>query len=260
MMPATLIALIIGIGVTTVYNPVAAMLRDQSEQMETRLSGEARNPLTTDSGFWLRQRTQQGQSIINAATSRQQGAELTDVTIFTLDESDGFVARIEAKRGILHDGFWRLEDARIYTGEVLPANHKFYDLRTNLNRAQIQESFSTPDTVPFWQLSSLISLAESSGLAAIGYRLQYYQLIAMPLYLVSMVLLAAAVSLRMFRFGGVQKMVLGGIATGFLLFVMSKITGDLSKANLLDPVMAAALPPFVGGVTGVLALLYQEDG
>jgi lipopolysaccharide export system permease protein len=109
-------------------------------------------------------------------------------------------------------------------------------------------------------LSSLITLAESSGLAAIGYRLQYYQLLAMPLYLVSMVLLAAAVSLRTFRFGGVQKMVLAGLVAGFLLFVMSKIAGDLSKANLLPPALAATLPPILGGVTGVLALLYQEDG
>jgi lipopolysaccharide export system permease protein len=75
-----------------------------------------------------------------------------------------------------------------------------------------------------------------------------------------MVLLAAAVSLRFFRFGGVQKVVLGGIASGFALFVMAKITGDLSKASLMAPVVAAGLPPGVGTVTGLIALLYQEDG
>ena len=48
-----------------------------------------------------------------------------------------------------------------------------------------------------------------------------------------MVLLAAAFSLRFFRFGGVQKMVLGGVAAGFLLYVLSKVTEDLSKAELL---------------------------
>ena len=55
-------------------------------------------------------------------------------------------------------------------------------------------------------------------------------------------------------------MVLGGIAAGFLLYVMSKVTGDLSKAGLLTPALAAALPPFAGAVTGLVALLYQEDG
>ncbi len=58
------------------------------------------------------------------------------------------------------------------------------------------------------------SLAENAGLAAAGYRVQYYQLLAQPFYLAAMVLLAASVSLRSFRFGGVQRMVLGGVAGG----------------------------------------------
>ena len=67
------------------------------------------------------------------------------------------------------------------------------------------ESFATPETVPFWQLSSYIDTAEKAGLAAAGYRLQYYQLLAQPFYLVAMVLLAAAVSLRFFRFGACRR-------------------------------------------------------
>ena len=76
----------------------------------------------------------------------------------------------------------------------------------------------------------------------------------------AMVLLAASVSLRLFRFGGVQKMVLSGVAAGFLLYVLSKVTDDLSKAELMYPIAAAWLPVFVGGLAGFLVLLHQEDG
>jgi lipopolysaccharide export system permease protein len=55
-------------------------------------------------------------------------------------------------------------------------------------------------------------------------------------------------------------MVLSGVASGFLLYVLSKMTDDLSKAELMHPVIAAWLPVIVGGLTGLLALLYQEDG
>jgi lipopolysaccharide export system permease protein len=75
-----------------------------------------------------------------------------------------------------------------------------------------------------------------------------------------MVLLATAVSLRLVRFGGVQKMVLGGIGVGFLLYVLSKVTADLSKAGIIPPLAAAGLPPLIGGLTGFITLLYQEDG
>jgi lipopolysaccharide export LptBFGC system permease protein LptF len=45
-----------------------------------------------------------------------------------------------------------------------------------------------------------------------------------------------------------------------LLYVLSKVAGDLSKAGLMSPWVAAALPVFLGGATGLITLLYQEDG
>jgi lipopolysaccharide export system permease protein len=258
--PAILIAALIGIGLTTIYNPISASLRELSTRLEADLSGTGQGLRNSGSGFWVRQRTEEGQAVINAKSSRQQGIELGGVSVFRLDPSGNFRDRIEAKSATLEPGYWRLEEARFYASGVAPVERDVYRFGTSLTPAQVGESFATPETVPFWQLSSYIDTAETAGLAAAGYRLQYYQLLAQPFYLVAMVLLAAAVSLRFFRFGGVQKIVLGGIGAGFLLYVMAKITGDLSKAGLMAPLSAAALPPALGAVTGVIALLYQEDG
>ena len=114
--------------------------------------------------------------------------------------------------------------------------------------------------MPFWELPLYINIAEHAGLGASGYRLQFQKLLARPFLMAAMVFLAAAVSLRFFRFGGVQKMVLSGVAAGFLLYVLAKVTEDLSKAELMHPVAAAWLPVLAGGLTGFIALLYQEDG
>ena len=124
----------------------------------------------------------------------------------------------------------------------------------------MRESFATPETVPFWELPTYIELADRAGLGAAGYRLQYQQLLARPFLLAAMVLLAASVSLRFFRFGGVQKMVLSGITAGFLLFVLQKVTDDMSRAELIAPAAAAWIPVAIGGLTGFVALLFQEDG
>jgi len=258
--PAIVIAALIGIALTTIYNPISANLRELSTRLEADLSGSGQGLRNSGSGFWVRQRTEEGQAVINAKSSRQQGIELGGVSVFRLDSSGSFRDRIEAKSATLEPGYWRLEEARFYASGVAPVERDVYRFGTSLTPAQVGESFATPETVPFWQLSSYIDTAEKAGLAAAGYRLQYYQLLAQPFYLVAMVLLAAAVSLRFFRFGGVQKIVLGGIGAGFLLFVTAKITGDLSKAGLMAPLTAAALPPAMGAVTGVIALLYQEDG
>ena len=260
--PAMLMALVIGILATTIYNPVSAFLQEQSKRLQAEMMGEDLGGLRKASGsrLWVRQRSPDGQSIINAQTSREQGLKLGGVTVFTFDSAGTFKERIEAKSAELALGSWRLEEARVYaTGE--PASPpQTYQLATNLTPEQVRESFATPETVPFWSLPLYIELADSAGLGAAGYRVQYQKLLALPFLFVSMVLLAGAVSLRFFRFGGVQKMVLAGVMTGFLLYVLSKFLEDFSRAGLLNPIAAAWLPVLLGGLLGVLTLLHQEDG
>ena len=84
-----------------------------------------------------------------------------------------------------------------------PRQHESFRLSTPLSPEQVRESFATPETVSFWHLPEYIALAEQAGLAAAGYRLQYQLLLARPFLLAAMVILAASVSLRFFRFGGV---------------------------------------------------------
>jgi lipopolysaccharide export system permease protein len=259
--PALLVAFAFGMLATAIYNPISAVLQERSKRFESELFGQTANAPNRSSGTsWVSQRTEDGQAIINAVSSRDQGINLSGVSVFTFDTEGRFKQRIEARAAVLEPGVWRLRNARVYGVGVLPANQAEYLLKTSLTPEQVRESFATPETVPFWELPTYIKIAEHAGLVASGYRLQFQKLLARPFLLAAMVLLAAAVSLRFFRFGGVQKMVLSGVAAGFLLYVLSKVTEDLSKAELMHPGAAAWLPVLVGGVTGFVALLYQEDG
>jgi lipopolysaccharide export system permease protein len=274
--PALASAIILGTLATIAYNPMSANLRELSKRMEAELFGSAPGGGIQDaSGFWLNQINSDGQSIINAARSEQQGVRLTGLTVFRFRPMAGdgrathqqgvdpklqFEERIEAREASLEEGRWAFKSVRRYSLDKPPVDQDTYYLSTTLTPAQVRNSFSTPETVSFWQLPGYIRSSESSGFATAGYRLQYQKLIAQPFLLAAMVMLAASVSLRFFRMGGVQKMVLSGVGAGFLLYVLSKVTEDLSKAELMHPIAAAWLPVCVGGLTGFLALLYQEDG
>jgi lipopolysaccharide export system permease protein len=252
---------VFGTGATTIYNPVSAVLHERSKRLEADMLGENMSALQENtSGFWVRQKSADGAAIINANSSREQGAVLGGVSVFTFDSEGHFQSRIEAKSATLQQGYWQLDEARVYVSGKAPDIEDSFRLATNLTLEQVRESFATPETVPFWQLPTYIDMADRAGLGAAGYRLQYQLLLARPFLLAAMVMLAASVSLRFFRFGGVQKMVLSGITAGFLLFVLSKITEDMSKSELMSPVAAAWIPVVVGGLTGFVALLYQEDG
>jgi lipopolysaccharide export system permease protein len=259
--PALVVAFLFGAFATMVYNPIAAVMYERSKNLEAEISGDRPSGLqATTGGFWLRQQSPDGShSIINAVTSRSQGVLLDTVTAFVFDQAGKFSERIEAKTAVLEKSHWRLDDAHVYSANTPPSDRDTYLLNTNVTAEQVRDSFSTPETVPFWQLPHYIQIAERGGAAA-GYQLQYQKLLARPFMLAAMVILAAAFSLRFFRFGGIQKMVLGGVTAGFLLYMISKITDDLSKAELMAPSAAAWLPVVFGGLTGFVALLYLEDG
>ncbi len=259
--PALASAILLGTLSTVVYNPVSANLSELSKRMEAELFGSAPGGGVQDAaGFWLNQINSDGQVIINAARSERQGGRLTGLTLFRFDTNNQFKERMEAREATLEDGHWLFKSVRRFSLDSPPVDQESWALPTTLTPAQVRNSFSTPETVSFWQLPTYIRSSESSGFATAGYRLQYQKLLAQPFLLAAMVMLAAAVSLRFFRMGGVQKMVLSGVGAGFLLYVLSKVTEDLSKAELMHPIAAAWLPVFVGGLTGFLALLYQEDG
>jgi lipopolysaccharide export system permease protein len=259
--PALVMALLIGVAGTTVYNPLSATMLEASKRIEAKLFGPSQAVLEgAEGGYWVRQRGNDGDSILNARQSREQGLKLTGITAFVFGPKGEFKERVEAQEAELVPGAWQLSQARVYTTNMPPQDMPSYLLYTKLTREQVAETFATPDTVGFWHLPTYIRYAEDSGLGAAGYRVQYHVLIARPFLFAAMILLAASVSLRAFRFGGVPQRILLGVGAGFSIYVLSKVTEDLSRADMLYAGLAAWLPIVAGGLSGFLVLLHEEDG
>jgi lipopolysaccharide export system permease protein len=258
--PALVLAALIGLLAAVAFNPVSAALKAQAEALEARIFGAKRGSPADLTERWIRQRSVDGQAVIRAASSENNGLVLNDVTFFAFDPEGRFRERIEAATARLEGGQWRLSQARVLVPDQKPVNHDTYVVATNLTEAQVQQTFSDPRTVSFWRLPAAISLATAAGLDANAYRLQYQTLLARPALLVAMVLIAAVVSLRFTRLGGVGFMILGGIGAGFVLYVATKMAEDLGTAGLVNPSAAAWSPAVVSMLIGVTVLLNQEDG
>ena len=256
--PPVFIALAIGILSVTVLNPVSAHMKERADVIETKLfggQGGAGTPST-----WIRQTGVDGESILRAEHVAANASELSGVTAYVYDSEGHFAERILAARASLQQGYWRLEDGQVsQPGEE---SHPFatYLLATNLKPGEASEGSMSAEAVPFWDLPTLRDETESAGLDGSGYRLQFQTLLARPLLLVAMTLIAAAFSLRFFRFGGIGKFVGGGVAAGFVLYVATKFVGDLGGSGVLSPPVAAWSPAIVATMLGTLALLNQEDG
>lgn len=261
--PAILVAFLIGVFASVVFNPVSADFKERANQLEGQIfSATPANALFNQSRreFWIHFQNRDGQTILQAQSSRHGGRELSGVVAFEFDSAGQLIERVEAPSAILGDGAWILTDARVLVPGFEMMQYGTYSIATNLDPQRVQDTLIAPETVSFWQLPEAIRGAEESGFGALKYRLQLQSLLARPFLLVAMVLIAAVVGLRVFRFGGVGQTILGGVAAGFLLYVGTKVAADLGEAGIVHPVAAAWFPAVVGIVLGVVVLLYREDG
>ena len=188
------------------------------------------------------------------------GAEFNGIEIFNFDDQGNFVERLEAASGELREGYWVLHDVVVVTPGFEALRVSTYLLATNLDRREVAQAFVAPETVSFWRLPGLAEQTARAGLDPTAYLLKYQELLARPLMLAAMVLVAACFSLRFFRMGGIEYMVSGGVVAGFMLYVATKVVSDLGGAGFLSASVAGWSPGIVGCMFGVYVLLQQEDG
>ena len=259
--PTLLLALLIGVFAVTVYNPISATFKEKANQYEASLTDNRSGLFRANlDGMWVRQQSVDGQAILQAQASSNRGQMLTGVKVYAFDRGGQFVERIEARSAHLEEGTWILRKARVYGSVNELQEYDTYLLSTNLTADQVRGRLASADSLSFWDLPVAIELTERAGLKSERYRLQYQVLLARPLLLIAMVVIAAAVSLRVFRLGGVGKMILGGVVAGFLLYVASKLAEELGEGGIVYPAVAAWSPAVFGALMGCLVLLHQEDG
>lgn len=261
LMPPMVIAFLIGLAVVTIVNPISAAMQAQQDLMEAKYFDKRSSLLkVSSSDLWLRQVDDDGLAVIHARGARNQGIDLSDVIILEFNHNDVFTGRIDASRAILHPGYWELENV-VVTGPNKPAVlHSTLDVETSLTVHQIQESFASPKTLSFWDLPEFIETLELAGFSGDRHRLHWYSLMAGPVLMVAMVLVAATFSLRSMRHGRVTLLVFGGIVTGFIFYFLTDIIYALGLSGNLPVLMAAWIPALAITLFGLAMMFHLEDG
>ncbi len=264
LFPVLLLAAVLGVFHITIFNPVASTMLTRFERLEaTHLRGQENFLAVSKSGLWLRQASAQGQSVIHSNSVLQQGAdvELDNVVVFVYEGTDKFLERIDAKSAKLEDGFWYMRDAHIQKPEEGTLHFEEYWLETDLTLTKIQDSFAPPETMSFWALSDFIETLEAAGFSAVRHRLHLNALLASPLLMCAMVLIAATFTLRQSsRRGGTTFIISMGVLTGFLLYFFSDVVYALGLSDSIPVTLAAWTPSGVATLLGLGMLLHLEDG
>jgi lipopolysaccharide export system permease protein len=263
LFPAVITALFIGIFAVGALNPLSATLLLRYEQLEGQLlKGNSDLLSVSESGLWLRQADPRGEAVIHAKrmSPQDQDMVLNSVTVYLFDAQNRFARRLDATDAKLAKGAWQLRDVLVTAPNVTSRKQAIYKLATDWTPNKIQDSFSPPETLSFWRLPGFIELLEKAGFTATRHRVHWYSLLAMPVMLAAMVMIAAMFSLRMARRGGVALLIGSGIMFSFFIFFLSDVIVAMGLSSAIPPLLAAITPAAVTTLIGASVLLHIEDG
>lgn len=256
---------IIGMINVAIINPMSSYLYEVHETLDYRFKTRIPDAvLYTAKGLWIRESLDNNNSVIFQSKSIRQekdGLSMWDVNILELDNESQITRRIAAFMGILKEENINLQNVRIFkNGEPVEFLNSM-DYKTSLVEDRIKESFVEPETISFWKLPDTIEFYEQSGFSAQKHRMRYLSLLTSPFLLCSMVLIAAVFALRPNnRRGGVIFLIVGGIATGFMVYFMSQVVYAFGINNYIPALLAAWSPALIITLISVSILLHLEDG
>ena len=269
--PSLTVALLFGIFIVTIYNPMSSTLYSQYEEQKSRyVSTNSSFLKVSPDGIWLRQGNADTLVVIHALNVKDRAAILEDVIVFRFAKAENendegeyeleWVSRVDAERATLEKGYWSVTNANVTIKEQPAVFEAETRIETYLTKEQIQDSFASPDTISFWNLPQFIRLAEGAGFSAVPHRLHWHRVFSVPMLLCAMVLIAASFSLRLTRLGGVGKLILAGVLFGFFLYFASDVTRALGLSGNLPVIWAAWAPTVIAMLLGLATLFHLEDG
>ena len=258
---------LLGVLAVSGLNPiVAATMAQYEETVSGYVNSEASVLSVSSEGLWLRQGGREGQTVIRAERVSIDGTRFYGLTFLSYDADSIPIRRLEAAEARLVPGAWEMTAVKewplsgVANPEVASLRHETYRLPSDLTLDRIRDSFGTPSSVPVWELPGFIAQLETAGFSARQHRVWLQMELALPFFLVSMLLIAAGLTMRHSRLGRTGQRVLIALLLGFGLFFVRNLAQVLGDSGQIPPALAAWAPPVAGILASLGLLFHLEDG
>lgn len=261
------VALVIGVLAVSTLNPIVAATSNRYQQLyDSYRTGGSTTLSLSGEGLWLRQGDAQGQSVIHATGYSANTDTLFGVTILTYTPEGGPVQRIQATSAQLQDDFWLLRQVKVWplaenqNPESTAQTLRRLDIPTTLTHERIRDSLGRSSGISVYDLPKRIRELADAGFATKQYEVWFQVELARPLFLMAMVLVGAAFTMRHTRFGGTGLSVLTAVLLGFALYFVRNFAQILGENGQIPVALAAWAPPLASILLTVGLLLHAEDG
>ena len=259
--PLLVFTFLLSILIVLAIEPIGAHLQNRYTDKQAELTSQKSSLSFSTGGIWFREATENGSYISRAREiDDAQMGRLLGLEIMLLNTDGAFESRITAPSGEIGNGIFRLDNATIYRGTAIAETVPQFDLPTGLVAESLSDSFANARIINVWQLPGYVLAAGNSGIDVTRHQVRFQSLLALPILLMAMVMVAACFSLptgRMFSTGQTIGM---SVLSGFALFLFNDFIVLMGELNLMPAPLASWTPALIALLLSISYLLTTEDG
>ena len=205
-------------------------------------------------GLWVRQLNQDKiQYFARFQNVRKDTLTFENTHFVELDENEQFKNLILAKEAQYNPDKWQLSNVELINKKHGKRELENYEIANNIEQDflvnNIENNHNEVKTLSFWQLPKITAILESAGFKALRHKTYFHSLLAMPLLLMSMVMLAMIFAVNPPRFHKIRLNYIFTIASAFGVYAFKSIFelyGNSGNLNVYFAVWSPMLMLFFG--------------
>ena len=265
--PPLTVTIIFGTLFLCILNPlVATTTKSFLTAKEIYINGQKAAFSIGIEGLWLRQGTALEQSVIRADKANYDGSTLFDVTIISFSETNSAIRRLQAEKAVIRQKNWHLYNVKVWPLGTNISSEKNSEIRnkmiipSSLTKEEIKERISDPSSVSIWDLKSQITQLKDAGFSALNYQVRFYSELSHPLFLIAMMLVGCATTIKDFVGNKKSLAILSSILIGFSLYYVRNFALLLAENGQVNLIVATWIPPIASIFIATGLIIHMEDG
>ena len=261
ILPITLCAILFGLTIVIILNPISIQMKYNFIQLEKNIKGnDTPFDQKLDKEFWSSQKNNIGELIINAEQLDVNDQKLVGVTILQFNEEMDLVARYDSTSAYLDDGQWYLDKTWVTDQDNISKFMGKTKVNTFSDELFLQEEILKSSEQSIWTIKDTITKLKKNNISYAKHLTDLNFFLSLPILMGGLALVSACFMAKQFRVQHALIMLILGIISGMLIFVVNHISYILSESEIFNPILGAWWHIILIYLIATKILILREDG
>ena len=247
LIPA-LTSFVIGYVIVFLIVPFSSSMLRYYEDLRSEYNDTKNLVFVNETGIWIIDKNEKEKNIIRIEKINKDLSMLNGITIYSYDNSNNFIKRIDATDGTVNNKNWLLNKVNIISVNKKSNKDNYvnnYNYISNLNINELKNIYKNTETTSLLDIHKEMLILEDKGYSTIDLRIRYQKLISFPIYLLAMSILSGLMIINLGKTSNYLKYGTYGVIISIIIYFLNDLSITIAKSGIISVDFSVWIPIFL---------------